>query len=99
MFSFHEFPNNTLEVDNTDNVSSNLFVFHYDCSKVEDIRMCSSNQVTDCQNVAENLYMAPATITLYQKSYRTTLSATLFSVTVHVLRFTCGLFSPLLNCL
>ena len=41
----------------------------------------------------ENLYIAAANFTVYQKIYRTDLSATMCSVKVHVLRYNYGMFS------
>ena len=83
----------TLEVDYADNVSQKLIVSHYDCTKMQDNRMYSLIKVADCKISPENLYIAPATITLYQKNYRTDLSATMCSVKVHVFRYNCGMFS------
>ena len=83
----------TLEVDYTDNVSQELIVSHYDCTKMQDNRIYSLNKVAECKIPPENLYIAPATITLYQKNYRTGLSATVCSVKVHVFRYNCGMFS------
>ena len=60
---------------------------------MQDSRMYSLNRVAVCKIAPDNLYVAPATITLYQKSYRTTLSATVCSVKVRMIRFNCGLFS------
>ena len=60
----------TLEVDYTGNVSQELIVSHYDCTKEQDNRMYSLNKVAECKISPENLYIAPATITLYQKNYR-----------------------------
>ena len=57
----------TLEVDNIDNVSEELIVSHYDCTKMQDNRMYSLDKVAECNISPENLYIAPATITLYQK--------------------------------
>ena len=48
--------------------------------------MYSLNKVAECKISPEDLYIAPATITLYQKKYRTDLSATMCSVKVHVFR-------------
>ena len=73
----------TLEVDYTDNVSQELIVSHYDCTKMQNNRMYSLNEIAGCKISPENLYIAPATITLYQKNYRTDLSATMCSVKVH----------------
>ena len=54
--------------------------------------MYSLNKLAECKNSPESLYVVPATITLYQKKYRTDLSATMCSVKVHVFRYNCGLF-------
>ena len=83
----------TLQVDYTDNVSHELIVSHYDSTKMQNNRMYSINKVPQCNIAPENLYIAPATITLYQKNYRTDLSATVFSVKVHVFRYNLGMFS------
>ena len=83
----------TLEVDYTDNVSQEISVSHYDCTKMQDNRINSLNKVAECKISPEKLYIAPATITLYQKNYRTDLSATMCSVKVHVFQYNCGLFS------
>ena len=83
----------TLEVDYTVNVSQMSFVSHYDCTKMQDNRMYSVSKVAQLKLSPENLYIVPATITLYQKNYRTDLSATLCSVKVHVFRYNCGIFS------
>ena len=52
--------------------------------------MYSLSKVAECNISPENLYIAPATITLYQKNYRTDLSATMCSVKV---QYNCGMFS------
>ena len=83
----------TLEVDYTDIVSQDLVVSHYNCAKMQDNRMYSLSKVAECKISPENLYIAPDTITLYQKNYRTDLSATMCSVKVHVFRYNCGMFS------
>ena len=57
------FPNNTFENDNTDIVSNNLFLSHYDCSKMQDYRMYSLIQVAGCKMAPETIYIAPATTT------------------------------------
>ena len=74
----------TLEVDKTENVSQEFIVSHYDYTKKQDNRLYSLNKVDECKISPENLYIAPATITHYQNDYRTDLSATMFSVKVHV---------------
>ena len=55
--------------------------------------MFSLNEVAECTILPEKLYIAPATIILYQKIYRTDLSAPLCSVKAHVSRYNCGMFS------
>ena len=55
--------------------------------------MYSLNKVAEYKISPENLYIAPATITLYQKNYRTDQSATMCSFKVHVLRHNFGMFS------
>ena len=79
--------------DDFDNVSKNLFVSHYDCTKKEDNRMYSLNEVADCKITPENLYVTPAAITLHQKNYGTDLSATTCSVKANVFRHNCGMIS------
>ena len=88
-----EFLTNTLEVNNLDNVSQDLSVSHYCSTKMQDNRMYSLQKVADCKTSPENLYIALATYTLYQKNYRTDLSATMCSVKVHVFRYNYGKFS------
>ena len=60
---------------------------------MQDNRMYSLNKVAECKITPENLYVTPATITLYQKNYRTDLAATMCSVKAHVFRYNCGKFS------
>ena len=74
-------------------MSQELIVSHYDCTKMQDNRMYSLNKVAEYKISPEKLYIAPATITLYQKNYRTDLSATMCSVKVHVFRYNCGMSS------
>ena len=63
----------TFEVDNIEDVSQMVNVSHYDCNKMQDNRMYSLNKVAECKISPENLYIAPATITPYQKNYHTDL--------------------------
>ena len=81
--SLFNFLTNTFEVDNINNVSQALFVSHYDCTKMQNNRMYSLNKVIECKVSPENLNIAPTTITVYQKTYRTDLSTTMCSVKVH----------------
>ena len=82
----------THEVDYTDNVSQELIVSYYDCTKMQDNRMYLLNKAAECKISPENLYIAPATITHDQKNYRTDLSATMYSVKVHVFPYNYGMF-------
>ena len=82
----------TPEIDNTDNVSQELFVSLYDCTKIHDNRMYSINKVAEWKISTEKLNIAPATFTLYHKYYRTDLSATLCPFKVLVFRYNCGMF-------
>ena len=93
LISLLNFLTNTLEVDNIENLSQELFVSFYDCTKMQDNRSYSLNKGVECKISPENFYIAPATNTLYQKNYRTDLSATMCSVNVHVFRYNCGKFS------
>ena len=83
----------TLEVDYTDSASQELIVSHYDCIKMQDNRIYSLYQVGECKISPESLYIAPATITLCQKSYRTYFSASVCSVKVKNFRYYFGMFS------
>ena len=61
---FFNFLTDTFYADDTDNVSSNLFVSHYECSKMQDNRIYSLKQLADGKIARENLYLSPSTITL-----------------------------------
>ena len=72
VFHFNSF-SETLQDDNTDHVSQELIVFHCNCTKMQENWRYSLNKVDECKVSPEILYTAPATFTLYQKSYRTDL--------------------------
>ena len=67
-----------MEVDSIDNVSQELIVSHYNCTKMQDNRMYSLNKVAECKISPENLYIAPATITLPEKISHRPVSNNLF---------------------
>ena len=67
----------TLENDNMDNVSQELFVCHYDSPQMQDNWLYSLNKTTESKVWPENLYVALDTITYYQEKYRTNLTAAL----------------------
>ena len=83
----------TLEIDNIDNVSQELFACLHDCTQLQYNGMYSVNSVVEIKNPPEILYMAPDTSTPYQKNYRTDLTATICSVKVQVFPYLCGTFS------
>ena len=83
---------NTLEVDNIDNVSQELSVSHSDCTKKQDNRMYSLNKLAECKVSPENLYIASATNTLYQKNYLTDLSQQNVLSRSTFLRYNSGMF-------
>ena len=87
------FRTNTLEVGSIDNVSQGLIASQYECTKTQDSRIYSLDKVAECKNSPKNLYVAPFTITLCHKNYRTDLPATMWSAKFHVLRYNCGMFS------
>ena len=60
---------------------------------MQDNRIYSLNKTPECKISTGNLYTTQATITLYQKNYRTDLPATMCSVKVHLFRYKCGIFS------
>ena len=77
-----EFLTNTLEVDNIDNLSQELIVSLDDCTKMQNNQMYSLNKIDECKISlivyrSENLYIRPATISLYRKNFRINQSATM----------------------
>ena len=55
--------------------------------------MDALNQVAQCNINPENIKVPPATVTLYQRSYRTKVQAVLFRVKSQALRWHCGFLS------
>ena len=53
--------------------------------------MYALNQVAQCNIKPENIKVAPATVTLYQRSYRTKVEAVMCRVKSQTLRCHCGL--------
>ena len=53
VFPFY-FLANTLEVQNIDNVSQELIVSHYDCTRIQDNRMYSLNKLAECKISDDN---------------------------------------------
>ena len=54
-----------------DDIAPTLKVVHYDFSKMKESKMYALNKVAQCNIKPENIKVAPATVTLYQRSYRT----------------------------
>ena len=76
-----------------DDISPTLKVVHYDCSKMKDSKMYALNQVAQCNIKPENIKVAPATVTLYQRSYRTKVEALMCRVKSQDFRWHCGFLS------
>ena len=72
-----------------DDISPTLKLDHNDCSKMKESKMYALNQVAQCNIKPENVKVAPATGTLYQRSYRTKVEA----VKSQALRWHCGFLS------
>ena len=73
-----------------DNVSPTLKVVHYDSSKMKESKMYALNQVAQCNIKSENIKVAPTTVTLYQRSYRTKVEAVMCRVKSQILKLRCG---------
>ena len=61
------FVTKTPEFDNIDNVYQELIVSQYDCARMQANRMYSLNEVAECKNSAESLYIASATLPCSKK--------------------------------
>ena len=79
--------------DEKDNVSESLKVVHYDCKRMRKNRMYSLNQVAPCTISPEQVKVADAYVHVYQRSFRTSVDATMCRVKIQPLRFHCGMFS------
>ena len=76
-----------------DDISPTLKVVHYDFSKMKESKMYALNQVAQCNIKPENIKVASATVTLYQRSYRTKVKAVMCRVKSQALRWFCGFLS------
>ena len=76
-----------------DDISPTLKVVHYDCSKMKESKMYALNQVAQCNIKQENINVAPAKVTLHQRSYRTKVEALMCRVKLQDLRGNCGFLS------
>ena len=77
-----------------DEISPTLKVVQYDCSKMKESKMYALNQVAQCKIKPKNIKVAPATVTLYQRSYRTKVKADkMCRVKLQALRMHCGFLS------
>ena len=76
-----------------DDISPTLKVDHFDCSKMKESKMFALNQVAQCNIQPENIKVAPATVTLYQRSYRKKVEAVVCRAKSKALRWHCGFLS------
>ena len=76
-----------------DDISPTLKVVHYDCSKMKESKMYALNQVAQCNIKPENIKVAPATVTLHQRSYRTKVEELMCRVKSQALRWHCEFLS------
>ena len=76
-----------------ENVSHTLKVTHYDCSEISENEMYSLNQIGTCDISLENTIVAQSKIQVYQRSFRTVLTATMCRVKALPIRFNCGMYS------
>ena len=53
-----------------DDISPTLKAVKYDCSKMKESKTCALNQIAQRNIKPEKIKVAPATVTLYQRSYR-----------------------------
>ena len=79
--------------DALDDVSETLKVSHFDCTSMEQNRMYTLNNVAPCKISPENVEILPASVRVYQRSYRTTVLATMCRKKVMPIRFNCGMYS------
>ena len=79
--------------DEKDNVSESLKVVHYDCKQMRKNRMYSLNQVAPCTISPEQVKVADAYVHVYQRSFRTSIAATMCRVKIQPLRFHYCMFS------
>ena len=76
-----------------DDISPILEVVHYGCSEIKESKMYALKQVAQCKIKPENIKFAPATMTLYQRSYRTKLEAVMWRVKSQAFNWHCGFLS------
>ena len=57
---------------------------------MKESKMYALNQTAQCNIKPENIKVAPATVTLYQRSYRTKVEAVKCRVKLQALRYHCG---------
>ena len=88
-------PKATQDEDALDDVSETLKVSHFDCTSMEQDRMYSLNNVAPCKISTENIEILPASVRVYQRSYRTTVLATRCRIKVMPIRFN---VLALINC-
>ena len=72
-----------------------LKVVHYYCSKMKENEMYALRQVDQCNIKPKNIKVAPAPVTLYQRSYRTKSETVICRVKSQESRWHCGFLSHL----
>lgn len=79
--------------DELKDVSHKLNVIHYDCSEMENNKMYALNQVAPCKVNPENTEISDVDVTVYQRSYRTYVTAVMCRVKAQTSRWNCGMYS------
>ena len=74
------------------NTANNLRVAHYDCQLMTSNKMFSLNKVAPCKVQPENIKVAHAYVTLYQRHYRTKVNATMCRIKHQSMRWFCDSF-------
>ena len=84
------FTNDKLQNADLHNIASQLKVTHYDCEEMTEINFYAINQVSNCNNVPENLEVSRAKVTMYTKPFRQEINATVCRVKYQSEHWHCG---------
>ena len=60
-----------------DDIAPSVQVSHYDCSEMTENNLSSLNQVKPCNMAPQNIQMNDVKLTMYTKSFRTEINATI----------------------
>ena len=63
-----------------DVISRTIKIVHFECSKRKESKIHALNEVAHCNIATENVEVAPATVTMYQRSYKTKVEAVMCRV-------------------